>query len=45
MDTRTRHFKYGFEETQDIDGDLKRIYCQLFGGTNIVCCNDVVDAM
>ena len=40
MDSRTRHFKYGFAD--DIDGDLKRVYCQLFGGTNIVCCNVVL---
>ena len=39
MDSRTRHFEYGFND--DIDGDLKRVYCQLFGGTNIVCCSCV----
>ena len=43
MDSRTRHFEYGFDD--DIDGDLKRVYCQLFGGTNIVCCNNVVDTV
>ena len=37
MDSRARHFRYGFND--DIDGDLKRVYCQLFGGTNIVCCS------
>ena len=43
MDTRTRHFQYGFED--DIDDDLKRIYCQLFGSTNIVCCIYSVDTV
>ena len=43
MDSRTRHFRYGFAD--DIDGDLKRVYCQLFGGTNIVCYNTVFDAV